>query len=119
MITQVGFESNSYNAGTTGYVVVTATDDISGIPNHQSNCWSIKSSSGNTTLNVCGAITNMGSNQYKIPFTIGDYVENGVYYLSTIYFKDAADNALSLSADSNNSYYQNTSISVPFVNIND
>jgi hypothetical protein len=98
----------------TGYVVFTATDDNSGIIDFQGGCWSVQSTTGPTTFGVCGFITSIGNNQYKIPFTIGQYAVNGSYYLDTFYFSDKAGNSTPYyEANQDKTFFLNTSIPVP------
>jgi len=117
VLTQASFEYGNYNAESSGFVKITATDDISGIKSFQGTCWSILSESGDTQLDACGNVTILLGNQYKIPFTIGKYVENGKYYLTSIVLNDDAGNSVQLTANAEKTFYKNTSISVPSMTI--
>jgi hypothetical protein len=113
----IGFEASSYAAGSTGYVVYTAADDISGITDFEGTCWTIENAEGTTTLAACGDVESLGDDTYRVPFDVDAFSDTGTFSLLRADVHDAAGNYLELDALFGDAVYEGTAISVPSVTI--
>jgi len=111
-MTCAGFDRTSYAAGETGFVEFRATDDVSGIGEFQGSCWSATTLSEASDIILCGHVEPLGGDLYRLEFEVGEFVENGTFYLNYIYLGDEAGNAALYYAEPGEPFYEDTDVAV-------
>jgi hypothetical protein len=110
VLLSVELDRAEYAANTSGYVSFIAADAVSGLNELVSSCWSLENGSGVTTISICGDLEVLGGDQYRLPFSVGAWVEAGQYTRNSIYLWDTAGNYGSWRPSGG--FYEDTTIPV-------
>ena len=108
----IGFDKMSYAAGEVGHLEYLATDSVSGITDFEGNCWGIDSASGASQFYACSTVEHLGGDLYRVEFDVGEFVEDGEFFLSSASIHDKAGNGFDLYAEYADPTYEGTQIAV-------